>query len=43
MLLAAGADPDNDQGGGTAREFANVVARPETDATLELFEKYAKN
>ena len=42
MLLAAGADPDNDRGGGTVRNYANAVSRPETGAILELLDKYAK-
>lgn len=43
MLLAAGADPDNDRGGGTVRNYANAVSRPETGAILELLDKYAKS
>ncbi|MCG6157764.1 ankyrin repeat domain-containing protein [Rubinisphaera margarita] len=42
MLLVAGADPDNDRGGGTVRNYANAVSRPETGAILELLDKYAK-
>ena len=40
MLLAAGADPDNDRGGGTVRNYANAVSRPETGAILGLLDKY---
>jgi hypothetical protein len=42
MLLAAGADPDNDRGGGTVRNYVNAVSSPDSGALLELLDKYAK-
>jgi uncharacterized protein len=42
MLLAAGADSDNDRGGGTVRTYANAVSSPDSDRIIELLDKYAK-
>lgn len=42
MLLAAGADPDHDRGGGTVRNYINVVASPDSGALLKLLDKYTK-
>lgn len=42
MLLAAGADPDNDRGGGTVRNYADATFDPDSDAIRELLDKYTK-
>jgi ankyrin repeat protein len=42
VLLRAGADPDADFGGGTARRYANIASRPDTSAILSLLDKYKK-
>ncbi|WP_419193670.1 ankyrin repeat domain-containing protein [Kolteria novifilia] len=40
MLLAAGASPDTDKGGGTARHLANSISHPDSGALRELFAQH---
>ena len=42
MLLAAGANPDADRGGGTVRHYLSVVSRPDIGAFRDLVSKYPK-
>jgi ankyrin repeat protein len=40
MLLHAGANPDNDHGAGTVRNYVKAIAAPDVDAVVQLLGKY---
>lgn len=42
MLLAAGANPDNEEGACTVRHYLSIVAGPDIPSFIELLRKYPK-